>query len=214
MVISNLYLCVGVTLCMVALGVWNIHTAMQKTKAAVKHEARGSVVEMMHFEEMSRGFENMGLALLFLCWLPCSNAAWITQASCHQKIQQMAATLDEPKSENIVGVAHGIALESSAGGVEVAYESKLPSGTEIAWSRVGDSRSATSITAIAGPTDDSRSALRLRLRNGASRPDSPGSGRSDHRTSERGGSVASVYRWATPGRDFADRIDEATAEEF
>lgn len=157
---------------MVALGVWNIHKAMQKTKAAVRHEAKGSLTEMMHFEELSRGFENMGLALLFLCWLPCSNAAWITQAACEVRIERMAAMHHEPIHDS-GKVATKIATRDA---MPVDYRVTLADGSEVSWrlkdeslrraeqrrSTVNAGRSSSS-TGIAGDT----TAGADELRNGA-----------------------------------------------
>lgn len=123
---------------MVAAGIALLHFSIRFRLEAVT----GNRIEAIDLEYHARNFEALAVILLFFCWMPCSNAAWITNAK-YKTLQTKVAAMESPSDDSteLTGVAHGISQTGDRiaasvdrhhnGRITETYTVKLSSGSTV-----------------------------------------------------------------------------------
>lgn len=105
MAADSLSICIAFTLMCISAGTWLLKVAQQFKLEAVRTGQSGEYHKMMMCDRHGHNFELLAIVLLFASWMPCSNAAWISDAQLsklqhrHHK-SQLAETVESGSAQS------------------------------------------------------------------------------------------------------------------
>jgi hypothetical protein len=128
---------------MVVCGISCLHVAMKSHKDSIVAEVNSMLRLMMLLQSKARSYETIAIVLLVGCWMPCSNAAWLTDAK-YRKLQRQIALIETAnRNTQIAGAAHEISERVADDRESVDYEIDLGNGATVSWAASGANNERT-----------------------------------------------------------------------